>query len=161
VYYLIDGYNFLFSFVDSKQSLLSQRKIIISFIKEKFSICQLEGTLVFDGARKHDEESGISYAPPLEIVYTPKGQTADEYIVEKVSRENKEKQFTVVTNDRGLKSHCSAVGTKVLLNLDFLKWLQKKTEKNSKKPFPKESQANLDRLLKIFEERVKETKDWD
>lgn len=158
MYYLIDGYNFLFSLLDSKHSLASQRQKIILFIKKQFSIFELSGSLIFDGARCREEESGISYPSPLEVVYTPKRQTADNYIIEKIEGGKKQDQFTVVTNDRGLIANCRPLGAKIISNTEFLAWLQKKTKKKNKvaKISIVETKQNLDRLLKAFEEKLKE-----
>lgn len=161
MYYLIDGYNFLFSLFDSKRSLASQRQKTILFIKKQFSLLNLSGSLIFDGARRREEESGLSYPSPLEVVYTPKGQTADEYILEKIDTGKKKRQFTVVTNDRGLIGNCRPLGAKIISNMDFLKWLQEKAKK--KKTVEKisivETKYNIDRLLKVFEEKLKNEED--
>jgi predicted RNA-binding protein with PIN domain len=158
VYYLIDGYNFLFSLVDSKQPLASQRQKTILFLKKQFARLHLSGSVIFDGSRRQGEESGLSYPSPLEIVYTPKGQTADEYIIEKIDVPHKTRLFTVVTNDRGLIVHCHSFRTKTLSNHDFMKWLIKKSESRKKvsKVARIETQYKMGRLLKAFEERLKE-----
>jgi len=156
LYYLIDGYNFLFSLLDSKQSLSSQREKIILFIQEKFAYLHLKGSLIFDGARRRDEESGLSYPSPLEVVYTPKGQTADAYILEKLEVSKKKEQFTVVTNDRGLIANCRPLGARIISNTHLLIWLEKK-KKNQQKTKDKmiDTKYNIDRLLKAFEEKLK------
>ena len=157
MYYLIDGYNFLFSLLDSTQSLAYQRQKIILFIKKKFSIFKLSGSLIFDGSRCRDEENGISYPSPLEVVYTPKGQTADNYIIEKIETSKKQDQFTVVTNDRGLIANCRPLGAKIISNADLIRWLQKKNKRKNKvtKITIVETKHNIDRLLKAFEQRLK------
>lgn len=161
MYYLIDGYNFLFSLLDSKHSLASQRQKIILFIKKQFSLLNLSGSLIFDGARRREEESGLSYPSPLEVVYTPKGQTADAYIIEKIDIGIKKQPFTVVTNDRGLIGNCRPLGAKIISNTDFLKWLQGKAKKKKKvaKVSIVETKSNIDRLLKVFEEKLKENEE--
>lgn len=158
MYYLIDGYNFLFSLLDSKQSLAAQREKIIFFIKKQFTIFELSGSLIFDGSRCRDEESGISYPSPLEVVYTPKGQTADNYIIEKIESGKKQDQFTVVTNDRGLIANCRPLGAKIVSNRDLIRWLQEKNKKRKKtaKISIVETKQNIDRLLKAFEDKLKE-----
>lgn len=157
MYYLIDGYNFLFSLLESKQSLSSQREQLILFIKKKFSVLNLKGSLVFDGDRYRDEESGLFYSSPLEIVYSSKGQTADAYILEKLEIRNKKEQFTVITNDRGLIANCRPLGAKIISTYDFIKWLLEKSKKKKKaeKPTRTETKHDLDRLLQIFEKKLK------
>lgn len=155
MYYLIDGYNLIFSLVHSKESLQILRQKIICTLQKRFAKKQVSGTLVFDGAHRRDEESGLSYSSPLTIAYAPKGQSADEYIVEIIETSKTPKQISVVTNDQGLSRHAKSNGSKVMSNEDFIYWLEKK-KKKSKDIEPKDTQQNMDRLLKIFEERLKE-----
>lgn len=154
MYYLIDGYNLIFSLISSKESLKVLRQKIIRSLQKQFAIRNISGMLVFDGAHRRDEESGLSYSSPLIIAYAPKGQSADEYIVEQIHCADNPKQITVVTNDRGLGLHAKSAGAKVQGNELFIQWLQKR-KKKGKTSEPKESQQNIDRLLKIFEERLK------
>jgi len=153
MYYLIDGYNLIFSLIESKESLQALRQKIIHAIQKHFARRKVSGTLVFDGAHRRDEESGLSYRSPLVIAYAPKGQSADEYIVERVQVAPHPKQITVVTNDRALARHAKSAGAKVQSNEEFLTWLKKR----KKKPTPEavDTRQNIDRLLKIFEERLK------
>ena len=153
VYYL-DGYNLLFSLIDSKQNLASQRQKLILFLQRQFTSRCLSGILVFDGAHRRDEESGLSYKSPLEIAYAPKGQSADAYIVEKIEAARNPREITVVTNDRGLAMHARSHGAKVQANGSFIQFLKKKKKKGKKGPVS-ETQQNIERLMKIFEERLK------
>lgn len=154
MYYLIDGYNLIFSLIESKESLQTLRHKVIRALQKQFAKRKISGTIVFDGAHRRDEESGLSYSSPLVIAYAPKGQSADEYIVELIEIAKNPKQITVVTNDRGLAMHAKSNGAKVQGNDGFIHWLRKrKTKKNIDEP--KETKGNIDRLLKIFEERLK------
>jgi predicted RNA-binding protein with PIN domain len=153
--YLIDGYNLIFSQIESKESLQTLRQRVIQELQKLFAKKGISGTLVFDGAHRRDEESGLSYSSPLTIAYAPKGQSADEYILERVETSKRPKELTVVTNDKGLIRHAKAAGACVMGNQDFLFWLHKK--KTRKKAIePKETKANFERLLKIFEQRFLE-----
>lgn len=154
MYYLIDGYNLIFTLIESKESLQIIRQKVILDLQKKFAKRKISGTLVFDGAHKRDEESGLSYPSPLIVAYAPKGQSADEYIIEQLDRAPNPKQIVVVTNDRGLERHAKSAGAKVQENGEFIEWLNKR--KKRKSPLEvKETQQNIDRLLKIFEERLK------
>ncbi len=155
MYYLIDGYNLIFSLIDSKENLQTLRSKVIRALQKQFAKRKIEGTLVFDGAHRREEESGLSYSSPLIIAYAPKGQSADAYIVEQIETSLNPKQITVVTNDRGLARHAKSHGAHVQENQPFIQWLNKR-KKGAVKPEPKETQQNIDRLLKIFEERLKE-----
>ncbi len=154
MYYIIDGYNLIFSLIESKDSLQTIRVKIIAALQKRFSLKKISGMLVFDGAHRKDEESGLTYSSPLIIAYAPKGQTADEYIVHQIELAKNPKRVIVITNDKGLVRHARSAGANVQGNDEFIEWLHKKKKKNNKLE-PKETQQNIDRLMKIFEERLK------
>jgi len=157
MFYLIDGYNFIFTLTDTKKPLMHQRKSLITFLQNKFQKLSLRGLLVFDGAHHRHEESGLSYASPLDIAYTPKGQTADAYILEKLEWDKTKKSFTVVSNDRHLCLEARALGAKTQSNDAFLRYLEKKKSGKPKQlREPKDSPQHIERLLKIFEEKLGE-----
>ena len=155
MYYLLDGYNLIFSLIESKDSLQTLRNKIIHALQKQFARRKISGTLVFDGAHLRDEESGLSYPSPLIVAYTPKGQSADEYIVQCIEMAPNPKQMTVVSNDRGLARHAKSAGAKVELNDPFISWIFKKKKRGDALEV-KDTQQNIDRLLKIFEERLKD-----
>ncbi len=152
--YWIDGYNLIFSLIDSKESLQATRQKVIGYLQKKFIAKNISGMLIFDGAHRRDEERGLLYKSPLVIAYAPKGQSADEYIVEKIQTSENPKLITVVTNDKGLQMHTKSHGAKVMKNEAFIDWLKKKKGLKKTKE-PKETPQNMDRLEKIFEERLK------
>src|SRR5690606_12624787 len=132
-----------------------QRNKVIHALQKEFSKLNLSGTLVFDGAHRRGEESGLSYPSPLIVAYSPKGQSADEYIIELIDIAKKPKELTVVTNDRGLILHAKSHGAKIVSNKDFVHWIRGKAKKKLKKEVePVDTKENIDRLMKIFEERL-------
>lgn len=132
-----------------------KRKEMIDWLRAQFRQKKLQGTLVFDGSHRREEESGLSYPSPLEIAFTPKGQSADAYIIEQLSSVRNKKTCTVVTDDRGLVRHAQEQGVPVLSNTAFLRWLNKQGKKAEQdKPSSKETSHQMDRLQKIFEERL-------
>jgi len=155
MYYLIDGYNLIFSLIESKNNFQALRQQVIRALQKQFARRKISGMVVFDGAHRRDEESGLSYPSPLVVAYAPKGQSADEYIVEWIEGAKHPKQIIVVTNDRGLGRHAKSAGAKVQSNDEFIQWLHKRKKKISTVE-PKETQQNIDRLLKIFEERLRD-----
>jgi predicted RNA-binding protein with PIN domain len=158
MYYWVDGYNLIFSLIKSNASLKTQRSEVILSLKKLFAKRKIAGTLVFDGSHKRDEESGLSYPSPLIVAYTPKGQSADEYIVEQIKGSKEAKQMVVITNDKGLAAHVKSYGAKVQANGEFIEWLHKQ-RKAKKEKIPVDTQQNIDRLLKIFEEKLKNPTD--
>ena len=160
MHFYLDGYNLLFSLIDSKQPLALQRESLIRFLQKQFMARKIKGMLIFDGAHRREEESGLLYGSPLEIAYAPKGQSADSYIVEQLEKDPQRKQAIVVTNDRGLTLHARALRAKVQGNTAFIEFLKKRPLK-TEKPRIVETEKNIERLLKIFEERLQNGDDLD
>lgn len=155
MHYLIDGYNFLFACIDSKKELRSQRQTVISSLQEKFAMLELEGTIVFDGSQQSGEQSGLSYKSPLIIAYSFAGETADQYIIEKIEGFSRPSELTLVTNDKLLSSTARNRKAHVMDIKTFLRFLEKKRERqhNPDQKLTEEAKWDFDRLLKIFEER--------
>ena len=157
--YLIDGYNLLFCLIDSKKTLQSQRQTIIRSLQHEFAALHLEGTIVFDGSHVRGEQSGLSYKSPLIIAYSFSGESADQYILEKIETFAKPSELTVVTNDKTLSSAARSLGAQTMNLKAFLSFLEKKHGKKEEiqemRP-AKETKREFDRLLKIFEERLNE-----
>lgn len=153
MHYLIDGYNLIFSLIDSKAKLQVLREETVLSLQKHFAKRKISGMIIFDGAHRRGEESGLSYPSPLIVAYTPQGESADAFIIEKL--ETKRKQpITVVTNDRGLQRQAKAKGAKILGNEEFIVWLYKKKKRATREIV--ESKTNIDRLEKVFEERFKD-----
>ncbi|HEX2582656.1 MAG TPA: NYN domain-containing protein [Chlamydiales bacterium] len=157
MYFLIDGYNLLFSWIEGKESIEKKRIRLIAWIQQTFRRMRLQGIIVFDGSHSRDEESGLAYPSPMELAFTPKGQSADENILERVEALKNRKSATVVTNDLGLKRQAGAFGAKTMSNDEFLDWLLKRAAKRKRKQATtKESPQEIERLTKIFEQRLKD-----
>lgn len=154
VFFLIDGYNLLFSWEDEVQSLQKQREKLCNWLQKKFKEHHFQGKIVFDGSFISGEISGHGYQFPLEIIYTPSGQSADLWLTEYVERIKNRKELIVVSNDNGLKRHIQALHAKIISNQTFLKKFIKKTPIHEKKTI-KISENEVERLKKIFEERLK------
>lgn len=164
--YLIDGYNLLFRLMESKNSLESQRHLIIRSLQKEFQHLHLKGMIVFDGRHHHDEQSGLSYQSPLIIAYSHRGQTADQYILEKLETARLPSHITVVTDDRflataarGFKARTIGLQSFILLlEKKHAQLIQKKDERAEKGP-QRESKHNIERLLKEFETRLQNDDD--
>lgn len=144
MHYFIDGYNLLFYLSDETKNLEEAREQIIdSLVDTKFSL-----TLVFDGKRAdlpHRMHKGS-----LEIVYTSKGQSADDYIIEEMSFVKNPKVYTIITSDKKLASICRQMGAYTQSIDLFLTLFQKnKAITTHEKPF-RDSESEFNRLLKIF-----------
>jgi predicted RNA-binding protein with PIN domain len=151
MYYLIDGYNFLFRISEiSHHRLQEQRNKVISSLQRKFAALGLKGKIVFDAHQ--GEVRSRSYKSPLVIAYAAKGETADHYILEYLEGIITPGEVTVVTDDRSLSSAARKLGAKTSNVSTFYTMLHKKhAHKEPKKKVHKESKWEVHRLLKQFE----------
>ncbi len=139
-----------------KRSLEVQRGGLLLWMQQQFDNLGFTGMIVFDGGHQMPNECEISYRSPLEIAYTPKGQSADAFIIQSLSYLKNPKLATVVSNDKGLLSQCKEFSPNSMSCEPFVQWLLKKSKKKKdrQRPTLKESAYQIDRLTKIFEERL-------
>ncbi len=156
MYYLIDGYNFLFRIDGSKKSPLEERReSLIHVLNEKLTPFKGRVAIVFDSAEQMREFPQCAILSHLEVIYAPKGQTADTYIIELVEQRKSPRTITVVTSDSGLAHQCRHIGTEILSIDDFIAFVIKKNTKRSPvEPSYCESKKEIERLRKIFEDRL-------
>jgi uncharacterized protein len=163
VLYLIDGYNLLFRVSKEKRSLQKKREAIIAFLSEKVSLFKFTLLLVFDSVNTDEIEARRGHKGPLEIVYTAKKQTADDYILEEVGHRKNPRQLTVITSDRDLAGQCRLLGANTMSVEEFLDWIDAKqtahTKRKRAEKVLKETDYHLQRLLDIFEKRLLDDKD--
>jgi predicted RNA-binding protein with PIN domain len=153
MYYYIDGYNFLFRFIEEKKQFAQLREQLVRHLQISFKKLRWQGTIVFDGAYHRNEDSGRSYASPLVITYAPKGESADAYITEQIEYHKTPSQCVVVTNDRSLQMHVKSAGAAVMTVDQFTKKMNRnmvKPEEDKKQT--KDTSINIERLRKIFED---------
>lgn len=154
--YLVDAYNLLFRSGKKKGSLEKERQSLIQQLNEVISQLHIHVTLVFDGAGERISLPTRGHFDAIEIIYTTKGQTADEYISDEIYHAKKPSQRTIVTNDRELAARCRNFRAKTMSLDEFLQLLLKKKKK--KKPSKtlhsfRDSNPEIERLLKIFEKK--------
>lgn len=157
MHYLVDAYNLLFLSGKKQSSLEKGRQSLIQQLNEIISQINLTVTLVFDGAGERIALPTRSHFDTIEIIYTTKGQTADEYISDEVFHAKKPSQLTIVTNDRELAARCRNFRAKTLTIDEFFQFLLKKrkTKKTTKYAHSfRESDKEIERLLKIFEKKL-------
>lgn len=161
MHYLIDAYNLLFRSLKKSGNLESNRQKMIEELNQAAIDSNLTLTLVFDGAETHLPYSSRGHFDAIELVYTPKTTTADEYISEEVIHSRSPAQITVVTNDRELAIRCRSHRAQTLTIDAFIAFIAKKKAKMRKKARApdrafKSSNVELSRLLIIFEKKMME-----
>jgi len=160
MHYFIDGYNLLFAVIHSEDTLEKRRETIIQLIQKHLIPLHVEATLVFDSKQEDVEFHDID---SLRIVFTKKGLSADEYIIHELSLLSNPDQETVVTSDKRLAHLAKNYNAHTLSISAFIEKIEKIAKKKGKTPpyldaFT-DSDANIHRLLKIFEKRMNENDD--
>lgn len=161
--YLVDGYNFVFRLgLKRKFSLQALREEFIKTFSECVEELHLHVALVFDGK---DMPAG-SYTRgnwrDIDIVYTHHGLSADAYIIDQVENSQSPQSIIVVSSDRELADKARMNGSSVMSIEEFMQFLLKKDRKKhpvQEKPSFRDAGFHFERLLRIFEERLKEGKD--
>lgn len=151
-----------------------QREKIIADLNKKAEALNLNLTLVFD-AQYQLGESSKSHYKRLEIIFSAKDQTADEYIIHELKSKKNPLQYTVVTSDKKLAWLARRQAAKTETVEEFLSWLVKRYENKGrlqklpekkilkKAPLPKKpSQAispedSFSYYLQTFQKNLEET----
>lgn len=136
MHYYIDGYNLLFAlFGPHMTDFASRRDWLIQSLNVKVEPLGLDISLVFDshfcegtGSRSHFHH--------LEILYTPKGVTADDFIIKKIKKSDDPTKILLVSNDRELTLRARNLLAGTQRVDEFTNWLDRryknKTQKKSK-----------------------------
>lgn len=155
---LVDGYNFLFCTGGADGNIDSRREELTELLIAYADSCAEPITLVYDASlRKGPFGNQRSHIQALEIVYTERGQSADDYIVLELEYTKVPHRCTVVTSDSGLKRRSVGHGAKVISAKSFLqkleKWQAASQSTQSTKPTVYEEE-----YVKIFEHRYNQAK---
>jgi len=164
--YIIDGYNLLFRLFHSEKKFETQRNLVIEFLNEKASSLNLNINLIFDGHQTDQNLSNRSYYDRLKVIYTPKDQTADDYILEMIFFSKSPSGIIVISSDKALETEAKnmkAQTQSIDAFIDSLAIQERKVKKSKKiKEEFVDTKKDIQRLLKIFEKKIKEgIEDWD
>jgi uncharacterized protein len=130
MHYFIDGYNLLFrtSWKAFHSNLEDARKTLIREIDTYAALLHFTITIVFDAPFQSDELSR-SHFRNLEIIFTSKGLTADDYLVDFFSHAKEGTQYTLVTSDKVLSQKVKCLHIKTVRSEDFIDRLRKSSHK--------------------------------
>lgn len=133
MHYLIDGYNLLFqtAWMHYHDSLEEARKRLIIELDSLASQLNLSISVVFD-APLQNEALSRGHFNALQVIFTARGQTADQFLIDWVEELLPAKNVTVVTSDKTLARHIRSFGVKVEPVTDFLVRLRKKKQHRAK-----------------------------
>lgn len=154
--FLIDGYNFLFRIEGLKKGSLEKKREQFIAILDRELICfKLPVYIIFDSSQQMSPYAQCAHCEHLDVLYAPKGKTADEYILELIEISRTPKILTVVTSDAGLARQSQALGAKTISIDDFVILIVKKIKKSScQAPSYKETPSEMERLLRAFERKL-------
>ncbi len=155
--YLIDGYNFLFRLQSSVKNLKTDRTHFLLMIDKICEKRNLSTQIIFDSSealsQDYPSKAQLSY---IQLTFSPKNKTADDYILEIIQVSKARYKLTVVTSDILLARQVEGLGSKWLTIENFmLKFFPDKADSSLKeeaKP-DKETDRDFTRLLAIFEQR--------
>ena len=160
--YWIDGYNLLF-YLDETDHLEKGRERLLNSLNTLVQQAQIDVIIVFDGAKEFTK----THLDSMEIIYTLPNQTADDYILDDIeSKPKKGYEFIVVSNDKHLCRSVKLLKAQAMKISQFLKLLVQKRIKRKTPPLPSGTlctikNRELERLLKIFEEKFKQYESSD
>lgn len=159
--YLIDGYNFLFRLQGKVYpSFERRRQALIELLAEELVSFRVPISIVFDSSEQFKDYAQKAIFPPIEVIYAPKGKTADSYMVELVELSRSPRTITVVTSDIALGKECTYLGSELLSIEEFIALIERRRKgkpSGDVKPEIGQSRGELERLRAIFEERLKES----
>jgi predicted RNA-binding protein with PIN domain len=162
MHFFIDGYNLLFFHLTPDENLKKTREELIQLLDKKLKALNIKATLIFDGFNQIESAGERQYFDALTVVFSPRSETADEYILEHVSSAKKPNEITVITGDkklaqaiRNLGAHCKT--PKVFLKEIAKKQLQKENSETKSQTELEETRENIERLLNLFEKRLQES----
>jgi predicted RNA-binding protein with PIN domain len=159
MHYWVDGYNLLFRITKNYREMKDNERKLLAALNRSMLLLKYQATIVFDGREKDPPEALRKNFDSLAMIYTPHHQTADDYILEALSDASDPSKETVISSDMELLRKAKQRGAHTLTVEQFLAKLVKKKQKKktpeADKTF-KETDFQLQRLLKIFEERLGE-----
>lgn len=127
----MDGYNFIFRFLQDEDDLAKKRQQLIKDLNEKAQKLHLNITIVFD-SQYREGESTRSHFQSVAVHFTSQGETADEYILKAIQGEIKG-QATVVTSDKKLALFSKLTHAKTETIEQFVNWINRR-QKNVTTP---------------------------
>lgn len=169
MHYIVDGYNLLFRILTSSVDLATRRQQIVENLNKKVKLLGLQVTIVFDSNYRL-EESTKSHFETLEIQFTSRGITADEWIIEKVRQITNPETIIVVTSDKKLawiirnssvrtesiEEFVTTLNKRVRNKLECLKYPQEELQENPAKKTAIRTVSKLIPKPKPVEKKEKE-----
>lgn len=162
MHYIVDGYNFFFRLKADIFPLEQARNSFIEELSSNLKKINTKASLVFDSGKETILDiASKTHLGEIEVVFTPRGMSADDYIIELVEIQKHPGTVTVVSSDKGVLARAVSLGAKTMSVEKFVTYVQKKRRKQNKKEEKKivESDYHIRRLKDAFEGRLKNPPD--
>jgi len=164
VHYLVDGYNFFFRLREDIFPLEDARNSFIHELSSALLEIDTKASLVFDSGKDTIlDVASKSHFGKIDVVFTPKGVSADDYIIELVEIERHPGSITVVSSDKGVLARSVSLGARTMSVEKFVAFVQRKQRKKRKKEekFECDSDYHINRLEEEFLRRLKDSPEDD
>lgn len=160
--YIIDGYNFFFQLQEEIDPFHKARDAFIDKLTEYLASLNIRSELIFDSSVSNHLQFATKRSERcVDIIFSPAGTTADDYIIEKLSTEKYPQTVTVVSDDNGVlrRSVDLCAHTQNVSNFLQLLSRRKKKQQQAEEKLTEDSPAHLKRLHKAFKERLQNSSD--
>ncbi len=137
--------------------LQEQRQKFLYDLNTKIKLIGLKATIVFD-AQYASSDFSKTYFDSLEIIFTAKGETADELILKEIKNSNNPQLYTVITSDKGLASQIKSCHAKTQSIENFIDELNRRyRNKIRRSAHPKETKKVREaRVIEKLKEQCKD-----
>ena len=120
---IADGYNIIGAWREAKKkryTIDEARDQLIHMFSEYCNYKDVEGVLVFDGYRTNRTSTTVEEKPPLTVVYTRHGETADSYIERLAVRTPRYRAIRVATSDGAVQNMALGAGATRITSRELL-----------------------------------------
>jgi predicted RNA-binding protein with PIN domain len=131
--YYIDGYNVIHFCSQLKPLAMENFEAARDALVERVArFCAVTGEtakIVFDGrGRQADPTLPLCGTPGLEVIYSPRSQSADAYIEREAYMTSRRGDMVVVSGDSGIRTLCRGLGTLTMEPDNFLGTIEERLE---------------------------------
>ncbi len=156
--YLVDGYNFFFRLKEHIFPLEDARESFIHELSTSLKEIKMKASLVFDsGTETILDIATKKHLGDIEVIYTPRGMSADDYLIELIEIQKHPGTVTVVSSDNGVIARSVSLRARTMSVEQFVSFIKRKQKKNfsTEEKNISDSTSNLKRLEEAFERRLK------
>ncbi len=122
---IIDGYNLMYCMRLKGESFKEKREYLITLLHQFLDVNDGDITVVFDGHSNISEHKSIEKQNKIKIIYSAKNQSADDVIIELISkRKEKAKNIVLISSDRKLINFATTNRIKTISSSDFAEYFE-------------------------------------